>query len=101
MLEGHNIARMRYEFAADFAAPRSVLEGLVQPRGLLNGRDVLPGLVITRTVSVMQRIEHAQSALPRRVQDLHHMRDAVVRFSDRLHAIPQLATLGDEVVVRV
>src|SRR5262245_14453648 len=101
MLEGHHISGVRCEFAADLAAPRAVLEGLALPRGLLHWRDVRPGLVVTRTVSMMQRIEHAQSGLARGVQDLHHMRDAVVGFSDRLHAIPKLASLGDEIVVRV
>jgi len=35
----------------------AVLERLARPRCFLNRRNVLPGLVIARTVSVMQRIE--------------------------------------------
>src|SRR5262245_553884 len=98
MLEGHDISWLRFEFGADLAAPRSVLERLVQPRGFLHRRDVLPCLVVTWTVSMMQRIKHAQSGVPRRIQHLQHMRDAVVGFSDLLHAIPELPAFGNEVV---
>src|SRR4249920_489294 len=101
MLEGNNISWLWFEFGAELTAPRTVLEGLVQPRRLLHRRDVLPRLVVTWTVSMMQCIEHAQSRLPRRIQDLQHMRDAVVGFGDRLQAVPKLPALGDEVVVRV
>src|SRR5215471_10635807 len=101
MLEGHDISWLRFEFSAELAAPRPVLEGLAQPRGLLHRRDVLPGLVVTGTVATMRRVEDAYSRAPRRIQNLQHMRDAVVRFGDLLHAVPKLSALGDEVVVRV
>src|SRR5262245_7427449 len=57
VFEGHDIARLRFELAADLAAPRAVFEGLMRPRGFLRGRNVPPGLVVSRTVSMMQRIE--------------------------------------------
>src|SRR5262245_63878149 len=101
MLKGNNISWLRCEFTAELAAPRPELEGPVQPRGFLHRRDVLPELVVTWTVSMMQCIEHAQARVPRRVQDLQHMRDAVVGFGNLLNAIPKLPALGDEVVVRV
>src|SRR5262249_6286027 len=101
MLEGHDISRLRCELAAELAAPRPVLEALVQPRGLLHRSNVRPGLVVAWTVSTMHCIEDAQSRAPRRVQDLQHMRDAVVGFGNLLYAIPELSALGDEVVVRV
>jgi hypothetical protein len=69
MLEGHDIGRLRLELAADLATPRAVFEALVHPRCLLNWRNVLPKLVVGRTVSMMQRIENVKPRLPRRVQD--------------------------------
>src|SRR5215472_708688 len=91
MLERNNISWLWFEFGAELAAPLPVFEALVHPRGLLHRRDVLPGLVVTRTVSMMDRIEHAQSCVPRRPQDPPHMRDAVVGLGDLLHAIPKLS----------
>jgi hypothetical protein len=38
MLEGHNVARLRHEFAADLAAPGPVFKALSHPRCLLNRR---------------------------------------------------------------
>jgi hypothetical protein len=37
MLEGHDVARVRRELAADLAPPRAVCEALSQPRCLLTG----------------------------------------------------------------
>src|SRR5262249_42548464 len=88
MLEGHDVARLRYEFAADLAAPRPVFEGLSRPRCLLDRRDVLPGLVVTGTVPMMQRIEDAKPRLPRRIQNLQHMRNTTISFCNSLQAIP-------------
>jgi hypothetical protein len=53
MLKGHDVARLRCEFAAELAASRAVFEGLMQPRGLLRGSNVLPGLVVAWAVSMM------------------------------------------------
>src|SRR5262245_1427169 len=88
MLEGDDIAWLRFEFAADLATPRAVFEGLTRPRCLLDRRDVFPGLVVAGTVSTMQRIEDAQLRLPRRMQDLQHMRNTIICFCNTLHAIP-------------
>src|SRR5262245_4526608 len=56
---------------------------------------------VSRTVSMMHRVEHPKPRLSRGVQDLQHMRNAVVRLRDPLNARPELAALGDEVVVRI
>jgi hypothetical protein len=57
MLHGDNLAWLRLELATDLAAPCSVLEALSRPPRLLNGRNVLPSLVVTRTVPMMQCID--------------------------------------------
>src|SRR4029453_1449720 len=101
MLKGHDVARLRCEFAADLAAPRPVFEGLMRPGCLLDRRDVQPGLVVAGTVPMMQRIEDAKPRLPRRMQNLQHMRNTTIRFCDSLQAIPCLAALGNEIVIRI
>src|SRR5262245_21918515 len=88
MLEGHDVAWLRCEFAADLATPRAVFEGLVRPRRLLDRRNVLPGLVVARAISMMQGIEDAKPRLPRRIQNLQHMGNTFVGFSNTLQAIP-------------
>src|SRR5215471_18062640 len=84
MLEGHDVARLRCEFAPDLAAPRAVFESLVRPRCLLDRRNVLPGLVVARAISMMQRIGDAKPRLSRRIEDLDHMSNTLVRFSNTL-----------------
>jgi hypothetical protein len=49
----------------------------------------------------MERIKNAQACDARRVQNLQHVRNTVVRFGDALDASPELATLGNEVVVGI
>ena len=71
MLQGDDFSRLRLELAADLAAPRAVLEGLMQPGRLLDRRNVLPSFVVAGTVATMQRIEYAKSRLARRIQHLH------------------------------
>src|SRR5262245_12439303 len=88
MLEGQDVARSRREFAADLATPRPVFEGLVRPGGLLSRRDVLPGLVVARTVSTMQRIADAKPRRSRRIQDLQHVRHTTIRLGHRLQTRP-------------
>src|SRR5262249_10275629 len=88
MLKGNNVAWLRCKFAPDLAAPGAVFEGLVRPRCLLDGRNVLPTLVVARAISMMQRIEDADVRLPRRIQDSQHIRNTVVRFGNALQAIP-------------
>jgi hypothetical protein len=65
MLCGDNLARLRLELWTDFATPRAGFEGLSQPSCLLNGRDILPSLVVSRAVSVMQCIEDRKLGVPR------------------------------------
>ena len=101
MLKGHDVPRLRGEFAADLAAPRPVFEGLMRPGCLLDRRDILPGLVVAGTVPMMQRIEDAKPRLPRRMQHLHHMRNPPIGFCHSLQAIPYLASLGHEIVIRI
>src|SRR5262245_17485711 len=73
----------------------------MRPGCLLNRSNVLPGLVVARTVSMMQRIEDAKLCLPRNVQDLQHMRNTTIGFRNALQAIPYFASLGNEIVVRI
>src|SRR5262245_58791730 len=101
VLEGHDVAHLRCELAADLATPGPVLEGLSLPGCLLDGSNVLPGLIVAGAVSMMQRIEDAKPRLARSIQDLQHVRDTTIRFCYRLQAIPYLASLGNEVVVRI
>ena len=49
----------------------------------------------------MQRIEDAKPRLPRRMQDLQHMRNTIICVRNSLQAIPYFASLGNEVVVRI
>src|SRR6516225_1974088 len=88
VLQGHDVAHLRCELAADLATPGPVLEGLMRPGCLLDGSNVLPGLVVALTVSMMQRIENAQPRLPRSIQDLQHVRNTIIRFCDSLQAVP-------------
>src|SRR5215510_16579192 len=88
VLEGHDVAHLRCELAADLATPGPVLEGLMRPGCLLDGGKVLPGLVVAGAVSMMQRIEDAELRLPRRIEDLQHVWNTVIRFCDGLQAIP-------------
>ena len=49
----------------------------------------------------MQRIEDAKPRLPRRMQHLQHMRHTPIAFCHSLQAIPHLASLGHEIVIRI
>src|SRR5215510_1645721 len=101
MLEGHDVAGSWCEFAANLTAPCPVFESLVRPGCFLNWRNVLPALIVSWTVSMMQRIEDAELRLSRRIEDLHHMRNALVGFTNALQALPQFAAHGNEIVVWV
>src|SRR4029453_6560534 len=56
---------------------------------------------VSQAIPMMHRIEHSKLGLPRRIQDLQHMRDTSVAFCDIPQAVPYLPSLGNEVVVRV
>src|SRR5262249_13535806 len=101
MLRHDNLAWLGLELGTKLATPGAIFEALPLPRCFLNGRDVLPGLVVTRPVSMMRHIEDAKLRLARGVQHLQHMRNAVIGFGDGANAVPYLASLGDEVVVRI
>jgi hypothetical protein len=49
----------------------------------------------------MQRTENAKPCRSHGIQGLQHIRNAVVRFGNALDTIPYLATLGNEVVIRI
>ena len=49
----------------------------------------------------MQRIEDTKLRLPRRTQDLHYMRNTRIGFCHRLQAIPEFASFGNEIVIRI
>src|SRR5215475_8767842 len=88
MLRGDDLAWLRFEPGTDLATPRLIFEALSRPRYLLNGRNVLPGLVIARSISMMQCIEDPKPRLPRGVEDLQHMRNAVIGFCNGPDVVP-------------
>src|SRR5262249_26960785 len=61
MLRGDDLAWLGLEFGTDLPTPRAVFEALSRPRRLLNGRNVLPSLVVARTVSMMQRVRRREA----------------------------------------
>jgi hypothetical protein len=60
MLAGDNLARRWHEFGTELAALCAVFEGLPVPCCLLNGRIVLPCLIIPRMISMMHGLENPQ-----------------------------------------
>src|SRR5262245_17515880 len=50
---------------------------------------------------MMHDIEDEKLRIPRGIQDLQHMRNTVIRFCNDPNTFPQLASLRDEVVVRI
>src|SRR5574341_1508537 len=101
MLLGHNLTRSRGEFGADLATPSAVFERLTRPTPLLDGRNVLPSLVVAWAVSVMHYIEDAKLRPSRSIQDFQHMGNTMIRLCNIFNAVPYFASLGNEIVVRV
>ena len=95
MLLDNNFAGLRRELSSELATPRAVLECFSRPRRLLNRRNVRPGLIVAWMVSMMHCKENPQLRLPCRIEDLLHMRNAVVRFGNSFDARPDLAALGN------
>jgi len=95
MLLDDNFTRLRRELSSEFATPRAVFECFPRPRRPLNRRNVGPGLIVAWTVSMMHCKENPQCRLPRSIEDLLHMRNAVVRFGNSFDARPDLAALGN------
>src|SRR5262249_8669090 len=67
MLRGDNLAWLRLEPGTDLTTPSAVFEALSHPPCLLNGCNILPGLVVAGTVSMMQCVENAKPCPSRRV----------------------------------
>src|SRR5262245_47376377 len=101
MLSGDNLTRLGLEFGTDLAAPSAVFEGFSSPRCPLDRRNILPSLVIARSISMMHCVEDAKLRFPRGVEDLQHIRNAAIRLRDSPHAVPELAALGNEVVIGI
>src|SRR4029077_12495842 len=99
MLRRDDIARLRFEPGPNFTAPSPVFERLPRPPCFLNGRDVLPSLIVARSISTMHRIENADTSFSRGVEDLGHMGNAFVALGDPLYAVPEFSAFGDEVVI--
>src|SRR5262249_35053602 len=99
MLRGNDLTRLRDELGAELAAPSAIFEALPLPSCLLNWRNVFPRLIVARTVAVMHGVEDPKFRLARGIQDLQHVWNAVVRFGDGFDAWPDLAALGNEIVV--
>jgi hypothetical protein len=55
MLLSDNLTSPGLELRTELATPGTVLEALCSPGRPLDGRNVLPGLVVARTVSMMQK----------------------------------------------
>jgi hypothetical protein len=87
MLGGDNLAWRRLELGTDLATARAVFEALVDPRCFLNGRNVLPSLVIARTVSMMQCIADPKLRLARGNQE-------PAAYEERSHLLLQQPECG-------
>src|SRR5262245_50834016 len=96
-----DLTRRRHEFGTELATPCAVFEALVLLRCSLNLRNVGPPFVVAWTISMMHGIEDAKRHFTRGIQDLQHVGNAVVCFSDSFDAGPDLAALGNEVVVGI
>src|SRR6516225_6493238 len=96
-----NLTWRRHELGTELATPCAVFEALVLPRGSLNRRNVGPRFVVACTISMMHGIEDAKLHCARGIQDFEHVGNAVVCFSDSFDAGPDLAALGNEVVVGI
>src|SRR5262249_42334535 len=101
VLLSYNFTTLWCELGAELAAPCAEFEALVFPCALLNGRNVFPRLVVARAVAMMHGIEDSELRLARGMEDFQHVRNAVIRFGNGLDAGPDLAALGNEVVVGI
>src|SRR5215510_9497203 len=101
MLSGDNLTWLRLEFGTDLATPGAVFEGFSPPSCPLDRRNILPSLVVARSISMMQCIEDPKLRLPRGVEDLQHIRNAAIRLRDSPNAVPELAAFGNEVVIGI
>src|SRR5262245_15152284 len=88
MLRGDDLAWLRLEPGTDLATPCPIFDALSRPRCFLNGHNVLPSLVIAWSVSMMQCIEDPKLRLPRGIEDLQHMRNALIGFCNGPDVVP-------------
>jgi hypothetical protein len=101
MLLDDNFAWFGRELGPELATPRAVLEGLMRQRVLLNRRNILPTLVVARTLAMMHGIEDPELRTPGGLQHLQHMGNAVIDFCDGPNAGPSLAPFWYEIVIEV
>src|SRR5262249_36693836 len=101
VLLGHNVAWLRRKLGANLSSPCAVFEDLALHRCLLDGRDVLPALVIAWAIPMVHRVEDAEPSFPCGGDELEHMSDGMGCCRNALDAVPDLAAFGDEIVVRV
>src|SRR5262249_61936846 len=99
MLRGDDLAPLGRELGTDLATPRAVFEALSRPARLLNGRNVLPSLVVARRVSMGQCIEDAKLRPARGSEDVQHMRDASRCLCNTPTAVPSLASPANDPVL--
>src|SRR5262249_17953876 len=97
----HNLTWLRHEFGTELATPCAVFEALMLPPSSLIRTHVPTCFVGCSMIPMMHGREDAKLRFARRIQDLQHVGNAVVCFSDSFDAGPDLATLGNEVVVRI
>jgi hypothetical protein len=57
VLRRDNLAWLGFEPGPDLTTPRAVFEALARPGCFLDGRNILPGLVVAGVIPPMQRIE--------------------------------------------
>src|SRR5262250_485626 len=101
MFLSHNLTRSRSEFGMDLTTPRALFEGLVRPGRFLDWRNVLPALIVTWPVAMMQRIKDAKLRLACSGQDLQHVRNTLICFRNALQTVPHFASLGNEIVIGI
>src|SRR6476619_339878 len=101
MLLRDNFAGFRLETGANLATPGAVFENFTRPARLLDGRDVSPRLVIARAVSMVERIENADSGTSGCVQNRLHMWDTTVGLRNSLYTRPYLAAFRNEIVIGI
>jgi hypothetical protein len=63
----------------------------MRPCVLLNGRNILPTLVVARTVAMMHGVEDPELRTPGGIQHLQHVGNAVIGLSNDPNAGPYLA----------
>src|SRR6476469_7266646 len=101
MLEDHGFTGLGLKLLTDLTSPRAVFERLTRPGSLLDRRNILPRLVVAGTIATMKRIENTKLGRARRIQDLEHIGNTIIRFGHRLQVRPEFATLRNEIVVRI